>query len=129
MFDYIILALVVILKLLIYEQLKANPSKYWLNALKYLSFNFVIFTALRIIVRVLFLPLLMLTASLDFSPDVFVLIIVVSIVLAFIMCDLIYYRKTVWVRNYNRNVLLMLVNLVVVGFVSAISYYGLYYSN
>lgn len=98
-----------------------------MNVLKFGAFNFIVFTVLRMIAALLFYPLLVLSASTNFPSIVFGLVIAISIGMALVLCDLIYYRKVKWIRSYNRYILIILVNLVVVSFVSVISYYGLNY--
>ena len=127
MFDYLFLALIVFIKIIVYQQLRAVPGRYGMNVLKYCAFNLIAFTVLRMIAALLFYPLLMLCASIDFPGDLFGLVIAVSIGLAFILSDLMYYRKAKWIKNHNRYILIILVNLVVCSFVSVIGYYGLNY--
>lgn len=127
MFDYLFLALIILIKVIIYQQLRAVPGQYGLNVLKYGGFNLIAFTLLRMIAALLYYPLLMLFASTDLPEDLFGWIIFGSMGMTFVLCDLLYYRKVEWTRNYNRYVLIILVNLVVSSFVSVISYYGLNY--
>lgn len=127
MFDYLFLALIILIKVIVYQQLRAVPGQYGLNVLKYGGFNLIAFTLLRMIAALLYYPLLMLFASTDLPEDLFGWIIFGSMGMAFILCDLIYYHKVEWIRGYSRYILIILVNLIVGSFVSVISYYGLNY--
>lgn len=127
MSDFIFIALIVIIKLIIYEQLKVASGNHWMNALKYLGFNLVAFTILWMIGIVLYLPILILCATIDSPTDLFSLVIRLYVGMAFIVYDMVYFRKTAWIRNYNRYILIILVNLVVGSFVSAATYFGINY--
>ena len=127
MFDLLFLALIFFIKWIIYQQLKLVPGNYWLSALDYFGFTVIVFAVLVIIGGMLLYPLLMLSSSSHPSIDLFILFILSSVGIAFVLSDLVHYRATSWIKGYNSFFLILIVNLVVSSSVFAISYYGLNY--
>lgn len=101
MFDFLFLTLIFFIKWIIYQQLKLVPGNYWLSALDYFGFTVIVFAVLGMIGGMLIYPLLILTSSIHSSFDLFILVILTCVGIAFVMSDLVHYKGTSWVKGYN----------------------------